>query len=139
MSSRATSRALTVSVTIAARPDAVVAYVRDPRNLPAWAPGFARSVHHDGTTWVVQTADGPVGLAFAPDNGFGVVDHRVTGPGVDVTNPMRVLANGDHAEVLFTLFQAVGAADEDFERDVRLVQGDLRTLQRLLETHPEGP
>ena len=40
--------ARTGSVTIERDPRAVHAYVADPRNLPHWAPGFARSVRQEG-------------------------------------------------------------------------------------------
>jgi len=46
---------------------------------------------------------------------------------------MRVIANGDGAEVLFTLFQSPGVADDQFRRDVELVESDLQTLKGLLE------
>ena len=124
----------TVSVSIGRDPRAVYAYVADPRNLPHWAPGFARSVRQEGDGWIVETADGPVRFAFVPDNPLGVVDHRVTGAGgLDVLNPVRVIPNGDGAEVLFTLFQREGMTDDQFRRDLGLVTADLQTLKRRLE------
>jgi hypothetical protein len=126
--------ARTVSVSVLRDPDAVHEYLSDPRNLPDWAPGFAKSVREEGGGWVVETADGTVRIAFVPDNRLGVVDHRVTGEGgLDVLNPMRVIANGDGAEVLFTLFQPAGMADARFQRDLGLVESDLQTLKRVLE------
>lgn len=129
--------ASTISVSVDRDPDAVQAYVSDPRNLPDWARGFARSVREEGGGWVVETADGPVVVAFAPDNRLGVVDHRVTdGRGLDVLNPMRVIANGDGSEVLFTVFRRAGTPEDQFQRDLELVTSDLRTLKRLLEDRP---
>ena len=124
----------TVSVSVDRAPGVVYAYASDPRNLPAWAPGFAKSVRDDGDDWVVETADGPVRIAFAPENGFGVLDHRITGDdGLDVLSPMRVIANDDGSEVLFTLFHREGMTDDEFSRDLALVESDLLTLRRLLE------
>ena len=40
--------ARTGSVTIERDSHAVHAYVADPRNLPHWPPGFARSVRQEG-------------------------------------------------------------------------------------------
>ncbi len=126
--------ARTVSVSVARHPDAVYEYIRDPRNLPDWASGFAKSVREEGGGWVVETADGTARIAFVADNKLGVVDHRVTGVGgLDVLNPMRVIANADGAEVLFTLFQPAGMADQAFQRDLGLVASDLQTLKRVLE------
>ncbi len=126
--------ATTVSVSVDRDPGAVYRYVFDPRHLPEWAPGFARSVRAEGGAWVVETADGTVGIAFAAANELGVVDHRVTGEGCpDVVNPMRVIANGDGSEVMFTLFRSAGTADDQFQRDLGLVKSDLQTLKRVLE------
>jgi len=112
----------------------VYEYISDPRNLPDWALGFAKSVREEEGGWVVDTADGTVRIAFVPDNRLGVVDHQVTGDGgLNILSPMRVIANGDGAEVLFTLFQSPGVADDQFRRDVELVESDLQTLKGLLE------
>lgn len=126
--------ARTVSVSVDRDPYAAYEYISDPRHLPDWAPGFAKSVHQEGDGWVVETADGTVGIAFVPENRLGVVDHRVTGDdGLDGLNPMRVIANGDGSEVLFTLFQPSGTPDDQFQRDLSLVESDLQTLKRVLE------
>lgn len=122
-----------VSVSIDRDPATVYAYVVDPRNLPRWAPGLARSVRQDGGGWTVETVDGPVAIAFSADNDLGVADHRVSGPGgIDTLNPMRVIPNGDGAEVVFSLFRQPGTTAAEFERDAGLVAADLHLLQRLL-------
>jgi len=126
--------ARTVSVSIARTPEAVYAYARDVRNLPHWAPGFAKAVHQGESGWEVETADGPVGFEFVPPNDLGVLDHRVLGGDAPaVWNHMRVIGNGDGAEVLFTLFQPIGMTEEEFAKDLGLVESDLQTLQRLLQ------
>lgn len=66
---------------------------------------------------------------------WGVLDHWVTpAPGVEVYVPMRVVANGEGSEVIFTLFQQPGMTDEQFAADARLVEQDLATLKKVLET-----
>lgn len=126
-----------MSISVDRDPDDVYSYVCDPRHLPEWAPRFAKSVHQEGSGWVVETADGPMGIAFVPANRFGVLDHRVTADdGLDSLNPMRVIANGDGSEVLFTLFQPPGVANDRFRRDLRVVESDLRMLKRVLEGRP---
>lgn len=129
-----TMPARTVSVSIDRDPGAVYRYICDPRNLPEWAPVFAKAVRKDQDGWVVETADGLVRIAFASDNTLGVVDHRVSNDsGLDVVNPMRIIANADGAEVLFTLFHPPGVVDDEFRRDLGLVEADLQTLRRVLE------
>lgn len=123
--------AFTISVSVARRPADVLAYVRDPRNLTAWAPGFAAAVREESGRWLVDTADGATfSFAFAPENDFGIADHRVTDPdGVTTDNPMRVLRNGDGSEVLFTLFGEPDAVQDD----LAAVRSDLELLKQTLE------
>ena len=127
-------RCRTLSVSIDCPPARVYTFVRNPENLPRWAGGLASAVRKSADGWIVETADGPLGFAFVADNDLGVLDHRVTlAPGVDVLNPMRVVANGAGSEVSFTLFQLPGITAEKFVEDARLVQRDLQSLKALLE------
>jgi len=132
-----TRPARTVSISVDCDPRTAYRYVTDPRTLPDWAPGFARSVREDGTAWYVETPTGDVRVDFVVANDLGVADHRVTdGAGLDVWNPMRVLGNGTGAEILFTVFRRDGMSEEEFQRDLGLVQSDLSTLKRRLEPAP---
>jgi len=99
----------------------VYAYASDPGNLRAWAAGLRPDDR----------------VEFAPRNPFGVLDHLVTtASGATVAVPMRVLPDGDGAEVVFTVRRLPGMTDEDLDRDVGLVAADLATLKRLLESPP---
>lgn len=78
---------------------------------------------------------GRVGLAFAPPNDYGVLDHTVTTPaGETFVNPMRVIPYGDGSEVVFSVRRQPGVSDEDFARDTGHVAADLGRLKRTLET-----
>ena len=98
--------------------EAVYAFASDPANLARWAAGL-----------------GPDdGVAFAPRNEFGVLDHVVTtASGETVSVPMRVVPDGDGAEVVFTVRRPAGMTDAELDRDAGLVAADLATLKRLLE------
>ena len=114
--------------------DEVYDYASDPANVPRWAPGLGSSVEEVDGRWFVQTSAGPAGLAFAPRNEYGVLDHNVTLPsGESFYNPMRVIADGDACEVVFTLRRLPGVSDEEFERDAQVVAADLAGLKRVLE------
>ncbi len=79
---------------------------------------------------------GVVGICFLPANDFGVLDHVVNlSDGQSILNPMRVVANGDGSEVMFTLFQVSGTSDEQFANDFRMVEADLLTLKSVLESN----
>jgi Polyketide cyclase / dehydrase and lipid transport len=112
----------------------VYEYAVDPANLPEWAPGLGTSVEKVGEEWFVETPMGRVAFAFAERNDFGVLDHDVTLPsGETFSNPMRVIADGDRCEVVFTLRRQPDVTDDEFERDAAAVAGDLARLKRLLE------
>lgn len=123
-----------VSRVIAASPQDVYEFAVVPTNLPMWAAGLAQAeVKVQGEDLVVQSPMGEVRVRFVPRNDLGVLDHDVTLPsGTVVTNPLRVLAHPEGAEVLFTVRQ-LDLTDEEFERDCALVAQDLESLRSLLE------
>jgi len=124
----------TISVFISATPARIYEFASNPSNLPLWVPSFCRSVELLDGEWIVQSPAGRVVFSFVLPNDLGVLDHTVTFPsGVMLTNPMRVIPNGEGGEILFTLFQHEGMSDQQFQEDATLVLSDLQTLRRLLE------
>jgi hypothetical protein len=123
-----------VSEHIDRSPGDVYAYTSNPVNLPTWAHGLGSSVENVDGRWFVQTPAGPAAVAFAPPNDLGVLDHQVTTPsGQTVHVPMRVIAGGDGAEVVFTVRRTPGMTDGELERDAGLVAADLARLKQVLE------
>ena len=124
----------TLSIYIDASPERVYAFASNPENLPRWVPSFFQSVEQKGGDWVAESPLGRVEVEFVHDNDLGVLDHTVTLPsGVQLTNPMRVIANGNGSEILFTLMQREDMTDQQFREDAELVLNDLHVLRRLLE------
>ncbi len=63
---------VTRSIPIAGSPEAVISLSGDPRQLPRWAPGFARRVLPHGEQWIAEAADGTrtrVTLRASPEGG----------------------------------------------------------------------
>jgi uncharacterized protein YndB with AHSA1/START domain len=132
--SLSTHPAHNLNVTIERPLAEVYDFLSKPENFPQWASGLATSIAPEGDHWVTETPDGRVLIGFSKPNDMGVLDHRVTMPsGVEVYVPMRVVANGEGSEVIFTLFQTPGMSEAVLERDIGLVDGDLATLKELLE------
>ena len=129
-----------ISIAIDRKPSEVYAFASDPRNLPRWASGLARSkVRKDGDGWTVHTPLGKARLRFAPKNDFGVMDHDVElVPGVTAHNPMRVVPNGDGSEFTFSLIRQPGMSKIQFVAEAKVVEKDLRTLKELLEHEARG-
>jgi len=127
-----------LSVTIDANPERVYAFTAEPHNIPKWAAGLGRAIRQQRGRWIVDTPEGEAGVEFAPKNALGVLDHTVTlADGRKVYLPIRVVANGEAAEIVFTLFQTPRMSDAEFERDAGMVAADLRTLKRVVEALPE--
>ncbi len=129
------SNARSLSVSIDRTPATVYEFVSNPENLPTWAAGLCKAVRKSDSGWIVETPQGPMKLRFAEHNNFGVLDHYVTVPsGSEVYVPMRVLANGSGSEVLFVLFRLPGASDQQYHEDAAMVERDLHSLKRILES-----
>lgn len=124
-----------LGIQIARPPADVYEFASDPRNLPLWAAGLARSkVEQEGDVWLMDSPLGKVRVKFAERNAFGVMDHDVTlESGVTVHNPMRVVPHGEGSEFMFTLIRQPGTTDEQFAADKARVEADLKTLKGLLE------
>jgi hypothetical protein len=107
-----------ISVSIARPWREVYDFASMPENLALWAAGL----------------DATAQISVTPRNEHGVIDHDVTLPdGAVVHVPLRVIANGTGAEVIFTLFQLPQMTTQDVDRDAAAVAADLVTLKSLLE------
>ncbi|WP_440410934.1 SRPBCC family protein [Neorhizobium petrolearium] len=113
----------------------VYAFAARPENMPLWASGLSSGLTREGEDWIGD--GGPIGkvrVRFAPQNPFGIIDHVVSmDNGLVVENPLRVVANGDGAEVMFTLLQRPDLDDAAFEADAAHIRKDLKALKDLLE------
>jgi hypothetical protein len=129
------SSSIHVSEWIARPASEVYDYVSQPANLAAWAPGLGKAVNQVNGQWFVETDDGQVGIAFAPRNEYGVLDHYVTfASGETFYNPMRVTPCGDGCEAVFAVRRMPGMSDAEHARDAGLVSADLARLKQVLET-----
>lgn len=125
-----------VSASIDRPADEVYAFIVDPSNLSLWAAGLAESpLRQIDGEWVADSPLGRVVVAFVGANHLGVADHVVTLPsGERVTNPMRVFANSDGCDVVFSVRRLHGMSDADFAQDVDAVARDLAVLRSVMET-----
>ncbi|GGD93215.1 SRPBCC family protein [Paenibacillus nasutitermitis] len=123
-----------ISVQIANSPRSVYEYAMNPGNFPEWTSSFSRSVRQTGGEWIVETPDGPMAVAFAAPNEWGILDHHVRlASGQKLFNPMRVIPNGEGCEVHFTLFRQPDMSDQKFAEDAGMVQRDLESLKSRME------
>ena len=117
---------VTQTISIDAPPDAVLAVVGDARNLPRWAPGFARSVRADGEGWIVDTGEREVRRHIPVSREHGTVDFLAR-PGAPHGLFTRVVGNGDGSQLTF-VFVGDGS-----EQQRTILAAELETLKRLCE------
>lgn len=114
----------------------VYAFLEDPANMQKWAAGLSGGLEQKGDHWVGHDPNRrPIEVRFTPKNDYGVLDHTVKLPdGAEVVNPMRVIRNGDGAEVIFTFHRQPWMSEADGENDTKMVEKDLAKLKTLLES-----
>ncbi|RWX78361.1 SRPBCC family protein [Neorhizobium lilium] len=124
-----------IHVSIARTWEDVFAFTGKPENMPLWASGLASGLMRDGEDWLGD--GGPIGrirVRFSPPNPYGILDHTVTmEDDTVVVNSMRVVPNGDGAEIMFTLLQRPDQDNAAFETDAAHVLHDLTMLKSLME------
>lgn len=129
-----TSQSVHLGIRIDRSAAEVYDYVSQPANLPEWAAGLAGSIDFVEGRWVADSPLGQVVVEMTEPNRYGIADHRVTlASGETFFNPMRVIADGDGCELVFTARRQAGVSDADFDRDVAAVTADLASVKRLLE------
>ena len=123
-----------LSVQIGRNPRDVYNFTSVPENFPRWASGLGKSLKRKNGEWIAETPQGPVKVRFTERNAFGILDHYVIPkPGVEIYIPMRVIANGNGSELIFTLFRLSDMSEEQFAADADWVMRDLTALKTLLE------
>lgn len=122
----------TVTAVFPAPKERVFAYLADVENLPRWATEFARELRVvDGRHKVVNGL-GEFWFRIESDPATGVID-MLAGPEEDqlARFPARVVAIGEAASAFtFTMFQAPGQPDEQFEGQYASLLREFENLER---------
>jgi hypothetical protein len=126
-------RAETRTISIAGSPRDVLDFVADPRNLPRWAPNFARAVHPSGEDWLVDQDGAQVRISVRVSRDAGTVDLLAA---TDHTRGAftRVLPNVNGSEYSFTLFFVSGVDETAIARQMAVVEAELKAVRALCET-----
>jgi hypothetical protein len=122
----------TVTVTFAAPADQVFAYLADVEKLPEWATEFARDLKLVDGRYKVVNGLGELFFEIRADRDSGVID-MLAGPSENslALFPSRVvpLAGGGSA-FTFTMFQAPGQPEEQFEGQYASLRREFGNLER---------
>jgi hypothetical protein len=122
----------TVTTTLATPADEVFAYLADVEKLPEWATEFARELKLvDGRHKVVNGL-GEFFFEIRSDAESGVID-MLAGPTEEalLCFPTRVVATPTGGSAYtFTMFQAPGQSDEQFERQHASLLREFENLEQ---------
>ena len=126
----------TISIPIHRPFDEVYEFLAEPRNFPSWASNLGPDfVQLNETDWATTTRNGRLILRFARRNAHGVLDHEVFLEGkMIITTPMRLIANDEGCEIIYTQLQRPGMSEASFESEVEWVKSDFEALRSLLES-----
>jgi len=122
----------TVTTTLAAPPDDVFAYLADVKTLPEWATEFARELRLVDGRYKVVNGLGEFFFEIRADAESGVID-MLAGPDEDalICFPTRVVATpAGGSAYTFTMFQAPGQPDEQFEDQHASLLREFENLKR---------
>ena len=122
----------TVTTTLAAPPDDVFAYLADVKTLPEWATEFARELRLVDGRYKVVNGLGEFFFEVHADAESGVID-MLAGPSEDalLCFPTRVVATpGGGSAFTFTMFQAPGQPDQQFETQHASLLREFENLER---------
>ena len=130
----------TFSISINRPVDEVYEFLLDPTNLLKWVfIGHGRMRHLKDRDWEVETTVGRRVLRFAERMPLGVLDHYalLSENAEPHPIPMRVVANGEGTELIYTSFQRPGMSELEWKSVIEWVTVDLLALKSLLEAHQE--
>lgn len=126
----------TISIAIYRPYDEVYEFLAEPKNFPSWASNLGSDFVQVGESdWATTTRNGRVILRFSPRNAYGILDHQVFPEGkTALTTPMRLIANGEGCEIIYTLLQRPGMTAEALASEIEWVTSDFEALRSLLES-----
>jgi uncharacterized protein YndB with AHSA1/START domain len=125
-----------VSLAIQRGIEEVYEFLVQPENFARWAfVGDTKMRHLADNEWSAETSVGPRTLDFARRNDFFVLTHTSRPPGeAPHTVPMRLIANGDGAQLIYVFTQYPGLGDAEWQSMMEWVTADLGALKSYLES-----
>ena len=122
----------TVTIIVSAAKDAVLDFLSNIENLPAWATEFCEKLKKDGRHYKVVTSAGELFFKIESDRKTGVVD-MFAGPTLEQMGifPCRVISMPDGASAIsFTFFQPPDMPDEIYERQYKSLLVEMDGLRK---------
>ncbi len=114
--------------------EVVIEVLSDARQLPHWAPAFARRVRLEGDHWVAESADGaPTPVTLRSSLQFGTIDVLVT-EAPPIGAYMRAIGNGAGSELVLSLLIRYPEQPSSLARQQEILGDELRAARYLVES-----
>src|SRR3954469_16896630 len=127
-----TNPSVTRSVSIAAPPETVLGFLADARMLPRWAPNFATAVRPEGDHWRVDNGETEFAIELRVSRDAGTID--ILRPGERRRGFfMRVIANGEGSECVFTQVFPAGTPEDAVVRQLQIVESELESVRESVQ------
>jgi hypothetical protein len=116
-------------------------FLANAENWPRWAIHNIQAVRPGSEGWwLLDTPRGPGRLRIGPNERTGVLDHEF----IDAHEgrwlvPTRVVAVADRTLLMMTFTKPDALLDEAFRQGMGLLEEELETLKRLLESSEQIP
>ncbi|MGH3012645.1 MAG: hypothetical protein ACRDMY_12525 [Gaiellaceae bacterium] len=123
----------TVTTVLQAPKDEVFDYLSQIENLPGWATEFARELRYEEGMAKVVNGRGEFYFKIEADPETGVID-MYAGPTEEELGlfPARVVGlPGGASAFSFTMFQAPGLPDEDFDSQYRSLLREFENIRKM--------
>ncbi len=111
-------------------------FLVDPLNFVRWAAVPDSIIEPmGGNEWLVDIPRGRAVMKFTPRNQHGVLDYKVrlADGGPTHITPVRLIENGDGADLVLHWFRREGVDDVQFSSEIDWIVSDLERLKSLLE------
>jgi hypothetical protein len=134
----------TIATTIDAPFKDVTADLADPTTHPLWATEFFSAPATEVGDGIFRTEaprlGGPTRIRVEADQETGVIDLYLAPEGAEFGPPLpiRVVANGDGVDVLFTLARFPGVSDEDWSAGLDSMRRELEQLRARHEGYAQA-
>jgi cold-inducible RNA-binding protein len=123
--------AKTLTASLPGNPQTIFAFIADSENLSSWFSSFCRSLRRENGSLLVESPRGAVPVRFVRNDHSLVLDIVVQpAEGIELTHAIRLLSNGEGAEMVWTLVKPLGLLDSVFHEQLRWAGSALNALRK---------
>jgi len=124
--------AKTLTASLPQDAQALFAWIADPENLARWHTSFCRALRKENGSLIAESPRGRVPVRFIRDDRSLVLDLLTeVAEGIELTNAIRILSNGEGSEMVWTLVKPDGISEAIFNEQMRWAGSALQNLRKV--------